>query len=135
LRDAPDSALVVTPIEMEPEHLYVVLGCLLDIGNRNLWNSVGKVGEHVFQPTPIWSTFHLTRHATRALIAPSPSGPQLDTGRQRRFEGASRARSQGHLAPGPPTPRYSYWLEKFRVIVQLMYSPACAFPGKRISIS
>jgi hypothetical protein len=38
---------------MEPEHIHVILGGLLDIANRNLWNRLRKVREHVFQLTPM----------------------------------------------------------------------------------
>src|SRR5262249_17178841 len=47
LRDAADPALVVTPVEMEPEHIHVILAALLDLPNRNLGNRLGKVREHV----------------------------------------------------------------------------------------
>src|SRR5215471_4880167 len=53
LRDASDPALVVAPVEMEPEHIYVILRGLLDIADRNLWDRHGKVREHVLQLTPI----------------------------------------------------------------------------------
>jgi hypothetical protein len=49
LRDAPDPALVVTPVEMESEHVHVILGGLLDIANRNLRNRLGKGREHVLR--------------------------------------------------------------------------------------
>src|SRR5215472_676234 len=54
LGNAPDPALVVTPVELKPERIYVILGGLLDIANRNLWNRLGKVRQHVPQLTPIW---------------------------------------------------------------------------------
>ena len=55
LRDAPDPTLVVTPVEMEPERIYVILGGFLDIANGNLWNRLGKVREHAIQLTPVCS--------------------------------------------------------------------------------
>jgi hypothetical protein len=54
LGNAPNPAFVVTPVEPEPERIYVILGGLLDIANRNLWNRLGKVRQHVPQLTPIW---------------------------------------------------------------------------------
>src|SRR5581483_4324328 len=53
LRDAADPALVVTPIEMKPEHIHVIFGGLLDIANRNLRNRLGKMREHVLQITSL----------------------------------------------------------------------------------
>jgi len=43
LRYAADAAFVIAPVEMEPERVYVILGGLFDIANRNLWNRLGKV--------------------------------------------------------------------------------------------
>src|SRR5215831_4449257 len=34
---------------MEPERIDVILGGLLDVANRNLWNRLGKAREHVPQ--------------------------------------------------------------------------------------
>jgi hypothetical protein len=51
LRDASDAALIVTPVEMEAEHIHVILGGLLDIADRNLWNRLWKVREHVLHLT------------------------------------------------------------------------------------
>lgn len=66
LRDAPDSALVVAPVETEPEHIHVILGGLLDTANGNLWNRLGKVREHVLQLTPMR---HKTKFISRAVSA------------------------------------------------------------------
>jgi hypothetical protein len=53
LRNAPDAAPIVTPIEVESERIYVILGGPLDTGNRDLWNCLRKMRKHVLQLMPI----------------------------------------------------------------------------------
>jgi hypothetical protein len=53
LGNALDPALVVTPVELEPERIYVILGGPLDIANRNLWNCLGKVRQGLRFPRSI----------------------------------------------------------------------------------
>ena len=75
LRDAPDPALVATPVEMEPQHIHVILGGLLDIANRNLWNRLGKVREHVLQLTPIWHKTTFISPAAQWRVAMGSAWP------------------------------------------------------------
>lgn len=42
LRDPSDPALIIAPVEVEPEHIDVIRGGLIHVGYRNLWNSHGK---------------------------------------------------------------------------------------------
>ena len=48
-------ALVVAPVEVKPEHIYVIVSGPFDIADRNLRNGLGKVREHAVQLTALWT--------------------------------------------------------------------------------